>query len=117
MKCQPCPHTPTMIDDPGCHRKGALAPLRPYSPGPESTPWARGLVTTWQPASSPTTNRPDCVLASIRDVFVRRGILPNPSAKTSGPVYASMISITTSLRAKRRAHPLLEEESDARYIV
>jgi hypothetical protein len=40
-------------------------------------------VTTWQPASSPTTKRPDCsrVLASIRDVFVRRGLLPNPQRK------------------------------------
>ena len=76
-------------------------------------------MTTWQPASSPTTKRPDRsrVLASIRDVFVRRGILPNPKRKTSGPVYASTISITASLRAKRRAHPLQEEESDARYIV
>ena len=38
MKRQPCPHTPTMIDDPGCHRKGPLASLRP------SAAWLRERV-------------------------------------------------------------------------
>ena len=42
MQRQQRPRLPTMIDDPGYHRKGASAPLRPTSPGlgPRHVPWA-----------------------------------------------------------------------------
>ena len=64
-------------------------------------------------------NRPGCnrVLASIRDVFVAVRHPPQPEAQKQAGWCIATISITASLRAKRRAHPLLEEESDARYII
>src|SRR5262245_3330109 len=40
MKHHPCPHTPTMINDPGCHRKGALCCCCYRNRGGKHSCWA-----------------------------------------------------------------------------